>query len=75
MVGDRAESSAGGFNNRHARRRRSTRTLLLETADAATEGTGTVDLGDEHVDIRLRTQSKHLTIAVLPRPIAYQRQP
>jgi uncharacterized protein involved in outer membrane biogenesis len=47
----------------------STRTLLLETADAVTEGTGAVDLGQERVEVRLRTQSKHLTIGVLPAPL------
>jgi AsmA family protein len=47
----------------------STRTLLLETANAVTEGTGAVDLGQERVEIRLRTQSKHLTVGVLPAPL------
>jgi AsmA family protein len=47
----------------------STRTLLLDTADAVTEGTGTVDLGQERIQIRLRTQSKHLTVGVLPAPL------
>jgi uncharacterized protein involved in outer membrane biogenesis len=47
----------------------STRTLLLDTADAVTEGTGEVDLGQERIQIRLRTQSKHLTVGVLPAPL------
>jgi AsmA family protein len=47
----------------------SARTLLLETADAVTEGTGAVDLGQERVEIRLQTQSKHLTVGVLPAPL------
>jgi AsmA family protein len=47
----------------------STRTLLLETADAVTQGRGTVDLGRERVEIRLQTQSRHLTIGVLPTPL------
>ncbi|HYZ21970.1 MAG TPA: AsmA family protein [Rhodopila sp.] len=47
----------------------STRTLLLETADAVTQGRGTVDLGHERVEIRLRTQSRHLTVGVLPTPL------
>ena len=47
----------------------STRTLLLDTADAVTEGTGEVDLGQEGIQIRLRTQSKHLTVGVLPTPL------
>jgi uncharacterized protein involved in outer membrane biogenesis len=47
----------------------STRTLLLETADAITEGSGAVDLGQERVEVRLRTQSKRPTIGVLPAPL------
>jgi AsmA family protein len=47
----------------------STRTLLLDTADAVTEGTGEVNLGEERIQIRLRTQSKHLTVGVLPAPL------
>jgi uncharacterized protein involved in outer membrane biogenesis len=44
----------------------STRALLLETEDAVTQGQGTVDLKRERVQIRLRTESKRLTIGVLP---------
>jgi uncharacterized protein involved in outer membrane biogenesis len=47
----------------------STRTLLLETTDAVTEGIGAVNLANERVDIRLRTKSKHFTIGVLPTPL------
>jgi AsmA family protein len=47
----------------------STRTLTLETADAITEGSGAVDVGQERVEVRLRTQSKRLTIGVLPAPL------
>jgi hypothetical protein len=47
----------------------STRTLLLETENAVTEGTGAMDLRQERVEIRLRTQSKHLTLGVLPAPL------
>jgi hypothetical protein len=47
----------------------STRTLMLETADAITEGSGAVDLGQERVEVRLRTQSKRLTVGVLPAPL------
>jgi AsmA family protein len=47
----------------------STRTLLLDTADAVTEGTGEVNLGEERIQIRLRTQSKHLTVGVLAAPL------
>jgi uncharacterized protein involved in outer membrane biogenesis len=44
----------------------STRALLLETEDAVTQGRGIVDLKRERVQIRLRTESKRLTIGVLP---------
>jgi uncharacterized protein involved in outer membrane biogenesis len=44
----------------------STRALLLETEDAVTQGQGSVDLKRERVQIRLRTESKRLTIGVLP---------
>jgi hypothetical protein len=47
----------------------STRTLLLETADAVTRGKGAVDLRNERVEIRLRTQSRHVTVGVLPMPL------
>ena len=47
----------------------STRTLRLQTEDTVTEGTGVVDLRNERVDIRLRTQSKHVTIGVVPAPL------
>ena len=47
----------------------STRALLLETEDALTEGQGTVDLGRERVEVRLRTESKRLTVGVLPAPL------
>lgn len=46
-----------------------TRALLLETADAVTEGHGAVDLGRERVEIRLQTKSKRLTVGVLPGPL------
>jgi AsmA family protein len=47
----------------------STRALMLETADAITEGLGAVDLRQERVEVRLRTQSKRPTIGVLPAPL------
>ncbi len=47
----------------------STRALLLETEDAVTEGEGAVDLGRERVEVRLRTESKRLTLGVLPAPL------
>ena len=47
----------------------STRALLLETEDAVTEGEGAVDLGRERVEVRLRTESKRLTVGALPAPL------
>jgi hypothetical protein len=47
----------------------STRALLLETEDAVIEGRGVVDLRRERVEIRLRTESKRLTVGVLPVPL------
>ncbi len=47
----------------------SARKLLLETDDAVTQGAGSVDLKRERVDVRLRTQSKRLTVGVLPAPL------
>jgi AsmA family protein len=47
----------------------STRALLLETEDAVTEGEGAVDLGRERVEVRLRTESKRLTLGALPAPL------
>jgi uncharacterized protein involved in outer membrane biogenesis len=47
----------------------STRALLLETEDAVIEGRGVVDLRRERVEIRLQTESKRLTVGVLPVPL------
>ena len=47
----------------------STRALLLETEDAVIEGRGVVDLRRERIEIRLRTESKRLTVGVLPVPL------
>jgi len=46
-----------------------TRALTLETANAVLEGVGTVNLGQENVNLRIRTQSKHFTVGVLPGPL------
>lgn len=46
-----------------------TRALTLETPDAVLEGTGTVNLGQENVNLRIRSQSKHFTVGVLPGPL------
>lgn len=47
----------------------STRTLLLDTDAHVVTGGGTVDLGRERLDLRLRTDTKRPTIASLPTPI------
>jgi AsmA family protein len=47
----------------------STQTLLLETEDAVAEGTGLLDLRRERIELRLRTESKRLTVGVLPAPL------
>ncbi len=47
----------------------STRSLLLETEDAVLEGRGSVDLRRERVELRVRTESKHLTLGVVPSPL------
>jgi uncharacterized protein involved in outer membrane biogenesis len=45
------------------------RALLLETEDSITEGRGGLDLGRERIELRLRTESKRLTIGSLPTPL------
>jgi AsmA family protein len=47
----------------------STRAMLLETEETVIQGDGTVDLASERVDVRLRTESKHITVGVLPAPL------
>jgi uncharacterized protein involved in outer membrane biogenesis len=47
----------------------STQTLLLDTSEANVTGTGTVNLRDETLDMRLRTQARHFSIGSLPAPI------
>lgn len=44
----------------------STRSLLLETEEAVMEGHGAVNLRRERVELRVRTNSKHLTLGVVP---------
>jgi len=46
-----------------------TRALTLETASAVLEGVGTVNLGQENVNLRIQSQSKHFTVGVLPGPL------
>ena len=46
-----------------------TKTMLLDTTEANVTGTGSVNLRDETVDYKLRTEPKHFTIGSLPAPI------
>lgn len=46
-----------------------TRTMVLDTSEAIVNGAGTVDVGREQVNYRLKTDSKHFTIGSLPAPI------
>jgi hypothetical protein len=47
-----------------------TRAMLLETSEAVLIGTGSIRLDQESLDLRLRSQAKHLTIASLPTSMA-----
>ena len=46
------------------------RVLLLETSDAVLVGTGSIHLETERLDLRLRSEAKHFTIASLPASLA-----
>ncbi len=46
-----------------------TRTLLVDTESSVITGSGTVDLGREMLDLRLRTASKGLSVGSLPATI------
>jgi len=46
------------------------RTLLLETSDAVLLGSGSIHLEDERLNLRVRSEAKHFTIASLPASIA-----
>ncbi len=46
-----------------------TRALTLETPSAVLEGVGTVNLGKENVNLRIRSNSKHFTVGTLPGPL------
>lgn len=43
--------------------------LILDTGEAIVRGSGTIDLRDEHLDLQMRTNPKHLSIGSLPAPI------
>ncbi|MBX9699110.1 MAG: AsmA family protein, partial [Acetobacteraceae bacterium] len=65
---ERVECLIGDFTLR--RGTLETRTLLLDTDSAVVSGGGRVTLGNERLDLRIRTQSKRLNIGSLPAPIA-----
>ena len=46
-----------------------TRALILETADSVMQGSGSANLAQERVELRLNTQSKHFTVGVLAGPL------
>jgi uncharacterized protein involved in outer membrane biogenesis len=46
-----------------------TRTLLIDTTEANVVGSGAIDLKNEKIDYRLKTEPKHFNIGSLPAPI------
>jgi hypothetical protein len=44
-------------------------TLVVDTGEAAVTGVGTIDLGQEKLDVQLRSESKHFSIGSLPAPL------
>jgi uncharacterized protein involved in outer membrane biogenesis len=48
----------------------STKTMILDTSDNITQGSGDVNLRNETLDYRLKTEAKHFSIGTLPAPIA-----
>jgi uncharacterized protein involved in outer membrane biogenesis len=46
-----------------------TRALMLETPDLVLQGSGSANLAQERVELRLRSQSKHFAVGVLPGPL------
>jgi uncharacterized protein involved in outer membrane biogenesis len=45
------------------------RTLVMETDSAVVTGSGRISMRDERLDLRIRTESKRLTIGSLPAPV------
>ncbi len=46
-----------------------TKTLILDTSEARVQGTGSVNLANETIDYKLKTNSKHFSIGTLSTPI------
>jgi hypothetical protein len=64
---ERIECLIGDFSLRRGTMQ--SRALLLDTDAHVVTGSGTLDLGRERLDLRLRTDAKRPTIASLPAPI------
>ena len=43
--------------------------LILDTSEARVQGTGDVNLANETIDYKLKTDSKHFSVGTLPTPI------
>jgi uncharacterized protein involved in outer membrane biogenesis len=46
-----------------------TKMLILDTSEARVQGTGDVNLANETIDYKLKTDSKHFSVGTLPTPI------
>ncbi len=47
----------------------SAKTFVLDTSEAQVQGSGTINLASEALDLKLKTASKHFSIGTLPTPI------
>jgi uncharacterized protein involved in outer membrane biogenesis len=65
---DQIECFVGDWGLRHGLL--STRTMILNTSDNIVQGSGDVNLRNETVDYKLKTEAKHFSIGTLPAPIA-----
>jgi uncharacterized protein involved in outer membrane biogenesis len=65
---DQIECFVGDWGLRHGLL--STRTMILNTSDNIVQGSGDVNLRNETVDYKLKTEAKHFSIGTLPSPIA-----
>jgi uncharacterized protein involved in outer membrane biogenesis len=64
---DQIECFVGDWGLRHGLL--STRTMILNTSDNIVQGSGDVNLRNETVDYKLKTEAKHFSIGTLPSPI------
>jgi uncharacterized protein involved in outer membrane biogenesis len=65
---DQIQCFVGDWGLRHGLL--STRTMILNTSDNIVQGSGDVNLRNETVDYKLKTEAKHFSIGTLPSPIA-----